>query len=148
MKWEWVVQVARYGEFWRQARKLLDRGLRTGALAVYRPVLQTKAHVLLIHLLENPEAWKAHLEQFVVLLLMSLVFITHYPTSSLTGEITLTIAYGYEVQGPNDRMVDVARKLLQLGSEMILPGALLINDLPFCGSSSEACGHSAERDLL
>jgi hypothetical protein len=56
MKWEWVVQVARYGEFWRQARKLLDRGLRTGALVVYRPVLQTKAHVLLIHLLENPEA--------------------------------------------------------------------------------------------
>jgi hypothetical protein len=79
MKWGWVVQVARYAEFWRQARKLLDRGLRTGALAVYRPVLQTKAHVLLIHLLENPEAWNAHLEQFVVLLLVSLVFITHYP---------------------------------------------------------------------
>jgi hypothetical protein len=143
MKWEWVVQVARYGEFWRQARKLLDRGLRTGALAVYRPVLQTKAHVLLIHLLENPEAWKAHLEQFVVLLLMSLVFITHYPTSSLTGEITLTIAYGYEVQGPNDRKVDIPRKMAQLASGTGLPGALLINDLPFCESSSSPCRRSA-----
>jgi len=144
MKWEWVVQVARYGEFWRQARKLLDRGLRTGALAVYRPVLQTKAHVLLIHLLENPEAWKAHLEQFVVLLLVSLFFMTRYPTSSLTGELVLIMAYGYEVQGRDDRKVDIAREMVQLASEISLPGALLINNLPFCESSPSSCGHSAE----
>jgi hypothetical protein len=144
MKWEWLVQVARYGEFWREARKLLDRGLRTGALAVYRPVLQTKAHILLIHLLENPEAWKAHLEQFVGLLLVSFVFLIHsYPTFSLTGEIVLTIAYGYEVQGPNDRKVDIPRKMAQLASGTGLPGALLINDLPFCESSPLCCKHSA-----
>jgi hypothetical protein len=145
MKWEWLVQLARYGESWREARKLLDRGLRTGALAVYQPMLQTKAHVLLIHLLEDPDAWNAHLEPFVILVSVSLIFLTRYPTSSLTGELVLTMAYGYEVQGPNDRKVDVAKKLLQLASEIVLPGALLINDLPFC-ESSPSYRHSAQRD--
>ena len=145
MKWEWLVQLARYGESWREGRKLLDRGLRTGALAVYQPMLQTKAHVLLIHLLEDPDAWNAHLEPFVILVSVSLIFLTRYPTSSLTGELVLTMAYGYEVQGPNDRKVDVAKKLLQLASEIVLPGALLINDLPFC-ESSPSYRHSAQRD--
>jgi hypothetical protein len=145
MKWEWLVQLANYNESWREARKLLDRGLRTGALAVYRPMLQTKARDLLIHLLESPDAWNAHLEPFVILVSVSLLFLTRYPTPSLTGELVLTMAYGYEAQGPNDRMVDVARKMLQLASEIFLPGALLINDLPFCESSPSSCGHSAER---
>jgi len=52
------------------------------------------------------------------------------------------MGYGYEVQGRSDRKVDVARKMVQLASEIGLPGALLINDLPFCESSS-SCRHSA-----
>jgi hypothetical protein len=145
MKWEWVVPFARYAEFWRQARKLLDRGLRTGALAVYLPVLQTKARVLLIHLSENPDAWKAHIDQFVVFSIgvtWYLVSLTHFPTFSLSGELILAMGYGYEVQGRSDRMADVARKMAQLASETGIHGALLINDLPFCESSS-SCRHSA-----
>jgi hypothetical protein len=65
------VPLTRYTEFWRQARKLLDRGLRTGALAVYIPVLETKAHILLVRLLEDPDVWEAHIEQFVIFLLPS-----------------------------------------------------------------------------
>ena len=62
MRWEWVVPFARYTEFWRQARRLLDRGLRPGAVAAYRPVQQAKARVLLAQLLANPDDWEAHLE--------------------------------------------------------------------------------------
>lgn len=62
MRWEWLVPFSRYTEFWRQARKLLDRGLRPGAVATYRPVQQAKARVLLTQLLNEPDEWEAHLE--------------------------------------------------------------------------------------
>ena len=44
----------------------------------------------------------------------------------------LAMGYGYEVKGLNDRKIKAARKLAQLISETALPGALLVNDLPFC----------------
>jgi hypothetical protein len=42
------------------------------------------------------------------------------------------MGYGYEVKGLDDRKVQVAGKLVQVISETALPGALLVNDLPFC----------------
>jgi len=41
------------------------------------------------------------------------------------------MGYGYEVQGPNDQRVKVSRNIAKLGSDTILPGALLVNYLPF-----------------
>ena len=62
MKWEWLVPLVRYTEFWRQARKLLDRGLRPGAVVEYHPLQQMKVHALLARLLTNPDQWEVHLE--------------------------------------------------------------------------------------
>jgi hypothetical protein len=62
MMWEWVVPFARYTKFWRQAHKVLDRGLRPGAVAAYRPVQQAKARALLFQLLSNSDDWETHLE--------------------------------------------------------------------------------------
>jgi len=45
------------------------------------------------------------------------------------------MGYGYEVQGPNDRQINFARNMTKLGSDTILPGALLVNYLPFCEHS-------------
>jgi hypothetical protein len=61
-EWHWLVSSARYAEPYRLARKLLDRGLRPGAVAPYRPMQQSKARVLLTRLLENPREWEAHIE--------------------------------------------------------------------------------------
>ena len=41
------------------------------------------------------------------------------------------MTYGYEVRGRDDRMVKVPREMSELGSAAVLPGALLVNDLPF-----------------
>jgi len=67
MKWGWIVTFSRYTESWRMARKLLDRSLRPAAVVGYRPLMQTKAHVLLTQLLSNPDQLEAHLHQLVVL---------------------------------------------------------------------------------
>lgn len=47
----------------------------------------------------------------------------------------LAMGYGYEVKDPSDTKVKTARKLIQMTSETIHPGALLVNDLPFCECS-------------
>jgi hypothetical protein len=44
----------------------------------------------------------------------------------------LAMGYGYEVKGLNDQKIKAARKLAHLVSETVLPGALLVNDVPFC----------------
>jgi hypothetical protein len=60
----------------------------------------------------------------------------------------LAMGYGYEVKGLNDQKIKAARRLAQLISETALPGALLVNDLPFCEYSllyqaSQALIHSS-----
>jgi hypothetical protein len=49
----------------------------------------------------------------------------------MQGELILAITYGYEAQGRSDRKIEVARRMADLGSATVLPGALLVNDLPF-----------------
>lgn len=41
------------------------------------------------------------------------------------------MTYGYEVQGRNDRRVKIVRRSSEIGMATALPGALLVNDLPF-----------------
>ncbi|KAH9976260.1 cytochrome P450 [Lactifluus volemus] len=112
MGMEWFLPTARYDEYFRRGRKLLDRGLRPGAAASYHPMQLAKTRSLLTRLLENPSEWEAHIEL-------------------LQGELILAMTYGYEVSGRNDRRIDAARKLAEIGGETALPGALLVNDLPF-----------------
>jgi hypothetical protein len=50
----------------------------------------------------------------------------------MSGSLMLAMGYGYEVKGLNDQKIKAARTLAQLISETALPGALFVNDLPFC----------------
>jgi len=81
MKWYWFVPVAKYTERWRQARKLLDRGLRPAAAAAYHPMQQVKARVLLSDLLTNPDEWEAHLEELVYSIFLQ-ILLTRRPKCS------------------------------------------------------------------
>ena len=62
MGWHWQVPFAKYGEAWRQGRQLLDRSLRPGAAAMYRPVQQASVRVLLTRLLATPSEFQDHIE--------------------------------------------------------------------------------------
>jgi len=44
------------------------------------------------------------------------------------------MTYGYEAQEHDDRMIDASKRMNKFGTEKILPGALLVNYLPFCMS--------------
>lgn len=62
MEWHWQLPFTRYGDAWRQARKLLDRGLRPGAAATYRPMQQERVRTLLTRLLATPNEFRDHVE--------------------------------------------------------------------------------------
>ncbi|KAH9039865.1 cytochrome P450 [Lactarius pseudohatsudake] len=107
MKMRWLVPFARYFEFWGQARKLLCPSFRPGALMAYRPMLQTKMRTLLTRPLASPDEWETHIERLV-------------PARRV-----------YEVKERHNPKLDAARQLAKLASEFSLPGALLVNELPF-----------------
>ncbi|KAH9970772.1 cytochrome P450 [Russula compacta] len=112
MGWEWFLPAARYGEPWRQGRKVLDRSLGPRALAAYRSVQEDKVHMLLTRMLGSPHEWEAHIE-------------------FMQGDLILAMTYGYEVRGPDDRKVESVKQMSELAVATALPGALLVNDLPF-----------------
>jgi hypothetical protein len=78
MKWDWNLGFSNYTESFRQARKLLDRSLRPATIVTYRPLLQTKAHVLITQVLANPDELDAYFHQFVAVLWLRTVFPEHY----------------------------------------------------------------------
>jgi hypothetical protein len=55
----------------------------------------------------------------------------HSQLSSFPGEVTLSVAYGYEVEGRDDRLLNVSMEGVQLSARVGPPGALLVNDIPF-----------------
>ena len=55
------------------------------------------------------------------------------------------MTYGYEARGLDDRMVAVGRKMSEHGTATMLPGALLVNDLPFRVFSLFGCSHCRNR---
>ncbi|KAF8258559.1 cytochrome P450 [Lactarius quietus] len=112
LEWNWQLPMARYGETWRHGRKLLDRVLRPGAAATYRPMQQARARVLLSRLLLNPNEWKAHVELF-------------------QGELTLGMTYGYEVKGRHDRVLDVSIRLNKFADFKFHVFAMFLNSFPF-----------------
>ena len=41
------------------------------------------------------------------------------------------MTYGYEVCGPGDKKIEAAKAMSKFGGRLVLPGALLVNELPF-----------------
>ena len=124
--------MARSDERWRQGRKLLDRGLRPGAIASHRPMLETRTHLLLSRLLTNPHRWEAYIDLSVELLSIPLSLVTFLNLLfSFQGESILAMTYGYAAQEHDDRIIDAAKRINKLGAETFFPGPLLVNYLPF-----------------
>ncbi len=53
----------------------------------------------------------------------------HFP--SFQSEQLLAMTYGYETKGHQDKTIDAAKKLSDIGTRASLPGSLLVNEFPF-----------------
>ena len=98
---------------------------------MYRPMQQSRARVLLARLLATPKEWKDHIELYEnwLLRIRYILILLRFQ-----GEMILDMTYGYEVKGRHDKKLDVSKRLND-HAIAILPGALLVNELPFCTCS-------------
>lgn len=63
MNWSWLITTMQYSDTWRHRRRMLDRSLRPNAAIQYRPMLRSKAHDFLKHMISRPEDFRRHIEQ-------------------------------------------------------------------------------------
>ena len=131
MEWHRQIPIARYGEAWRQGRKLHDRSLRPGAAATYRPMQQARVRVLLTRLLTTPDQWRAHVELCDIVSASTMIYLFIIHLFSFQGELILDMTYGYEVKGHHDRRLAVFEQLSEFAKVKVFASAWLINAFPF-----------------
>ncbi|KAI9448684.1 cytochrome P450 [Lactarius psammicola] len=108
---DWVFFLARMGNYWREGRRLLDRSLRPGATAPHRRLIEEKTRVFLGQLLVTPKEFREHIDL-------------------LQGRLVMHLTYGYDLK-ENDEILIPARRTGDIMSHFVLPGAALVNHLPF-----------------
>ena len=62
MDYNWPLFMAGISDTWRKGRKILDSGLRSGAIMSYQQMIQEKARGFLAQLFEKPRDFDAHVE--------------------------------------------------------------------------------------
>ncbi|KAH9042935.1 cytochrome P450 [Lactarius deliciosus] len=124
---DWLFPFARVGKYWREGRKLLDRSLRPGATASHRRLIEETTRVFLGQLLATPNAFREHLHLLVLLPRYPIAVDSH---CSLQGRIVMRLTYGYDLK-ENDDMLVPPKRAIKIITQFVLPGAALINHLPF-----------------
>ncbi|KAI0069044.1 cytochrome P450 [Artomyces pyxidatus] len=128
MGWGVATTLSPYSDQWRAQRKILHHSLNATASATYHPMHLAKVELVLRSLYLDPEAYLGH--------------IRHYAAS-----MAMLIAYGYDVDPKEDRLVDVAEKAVNMISNAMFPGAMAVNAVPM-RSSSHLCILSPPRLIL
>ena len=59
---DWPLFMIGMTDTWRKGRKILDGGLRPGAMGSYRQIMEEKTHDLLAQLRATPKDFHAHLK--------------------------------------------------------------------------------------
>ena len=82
---EWLLPATRYGERWREGRKIADRSLRPGAMSLYHQRVEEKTRAFLNQLLASPADFRGRIELSVVRFI-SLLLARDGTVSQITSE--------------------------------------------------------------
>ncbi|KAF8592281.1 cytochrome P450 [Ramaria rubella] len=108
---DWNFVLMRYGDRWRQHRRIFHQKFHPAAVAAYHPVQAKHARELLLQLLDTPEDYLRHIRQF-------------------SGAIIMEILYGIKVLPKDDPYIKVAEEAFAVGSAAANPGSFLVDTLP------------------
>jgi len=102
-----------YGDRFRQYRRNFHRVIGSrAAVDVYNEIGEAENHRFLKRVLAKPDQLQEHVRQTV-------------------GAIILRISHGYKVKEDSDPFVDLANRALANVSEATVPGAFMVDILPF-----------------
>jgi len=108
---DWPMFFIGVNETWITGRKLLDRSLRPSAMMLYRQMMQEKTHEFLTQLRTNPKEFRNHVGR-------------------LQGKLIMSLTYGYDLKD-DDKILKASAGAAEILSPLLLPGAALVNHLPF-----------------
>ncbi|KAH9016887.1 cytochrome P450 [Lactarius hengduanensis] len=107
---DWLLAFTRYGEDWRERRKIADRMLRPGAMSLYHRRIEENTHAFLSRLFVAPADFRDHVDLS-------------------QGQLIMSLMYGYNLK-ENDEIIKAPVQLLRMLSRLVLPGAALVNHFP------------------
>jgi len=112
----WGINVAfmPYGDVWRLHRRICQESFRPEAVRESHWHQMRKVHQMLQGLLKTPEDFDGH-------------------SKMLSVSLTMSSLYGYEVESFEDPCVSAAERSTLLASQLVIPGASLINIFPILG---------------
>ncbi|KAN0135789.1 Cytochrome P450 [Lactarius tabidus] len=111
MEADWLLPITGYGDRWREGRKIAERILRPGVMSLYHQRIEEKTRAFLEQILASPADIRGHLQLF-------------------QGKTIMSLVYGHDPK-ENDKMVEAPVQLANISGRFILPGAALVNYLPF-----------------
>ncbi|KAI0317969.1 cytochrome P450 [Amylostereum chailletii] len=110
--YDWLYPLMPTGHRWKAGRRITEQGMRPAAVQRLHPVLETKAHQLLRLLAQDPAAFSDHIK---------------YTTASTM----LLLLYGRDAKTLDDDLLSLGGGLMAVLSDVALPGAHLVNNIPF-----------------
>jgi hypothetical protein len=124
-----------YDKVWRDGRRVVDNHFRAASLQPYQHVQKENVALAMKRLVLDPVRYVQHIRQYVI----KFFVIRSLTRLRYAGAIVLSIVYGYDVKESDDPWIAVAEEANELGSRYLLPGALMVNMLPFCACSLVRC---------
>ncbi|PPQ87679.1 hypothetical protein CVT25_011446 [Psilocybe cyanescens] len=112
MGWQHNFGFFKYGEEWRQHRRISQQNFNLKASQKYYPIQVKKVHQLLRALHDTPEDFDNHNKMFSI-------------------SLTMEMMYGLEIKSIEDPCIVIANEAMKLGTSLLVPGGSLINTFPF-----------------
>jgi hypothetical protein len=92
-------------------------------------MMEENTRGFLARLRATPKEFRDHVDLSVIILLSYHTAINKY--FSLQGKLIMSLTYGYDLKEGDD-MIAAPVQATKILSECVLPGAALVNHLPFC----------------
>ncbi|KAF8910211.1 cytochrome P450 [Gymnopilus junonius] len=112
MGWNWVFSAMPYGERWKQRRRLFQQYFSNRNVASYRIKELKFVRKALCRLLDHPNDLFGIIRHSI-------------------GGVAISLAYGLKIRDSNDLFINLAERALQTALEATLPGAFLVDFIPW-----------------
>ncbi|KAJ7723670.1 cytochrome P450 [Mycena metata] len=98
-----MVAFTRYGDTSKRQRKLINQAFGVQVIPAYHPLIEAETHSFIRSIIADPSNYIAHARRYA-------------------GGMTLSVVYGYEATGNNDKFLNLGEECVDLLSNKIASG--------------------------
>jgi len=133
----WSFPAMEYGNTWRIHRRLCHRFFNASVADQFDDKIREAISVFLRRLSESPERFLEHTHLYVGRRSETLALSLAHHTGSLTGSLTLSVAYGLNIESESDKFYAASEDAMDAVNVAVVPGNFLVDVLPIRMGSSQ-----------